>query len=290
MPDPLTAWIEAALAEYPADAMQERLRIELKRRIRMLTMTGVRAGFTTVTPYLTVVEIERLIAFAKEAFGAVETFRSTGSAGGTHCELRIGDSMLMCGGGEAARGHEKLAALHVLVPDVDAVYRRALEAGADPVAEPEDKPYGARQGSVQDSIGNRWIIATHHGPVQEPQRTVTPFLVPPSDAIGLIEFLKAAFHAEEMDMYKSPEGKLEYAALRIQDAVLEFGEAPGFPQSAFYLYVPDADAVYQDAVGAGAKPLYPPADQPYGDRVGGVVDSWGGAWYIATHLGSGQQR
>jgi PhnB protein len=118
---------------------------------------------------------------------------------------------------------------------------------------------------------------------------VTPFLVPPSNAFGLIDFLKAAFHAEEMGMYKSPEGKLEYAALRINDAVLEFGEGPNFPQSNFYLYVPDADTVYQDAVQAGAKSLYPPADQPYGDRVGGVEDAWGNTWYIATHLGSEQQ-
>jgi PhnB protein len=221
----------------------------------------------------------------------VETHRSqgTGSAGGIHCELRIGDSMLMCGGGEALRGREKLATLHVYVPDTDAAYRRALEAGSESIAAPEDKPYGARQGSVKDPAGNRWVIATHHGPIEEPQRTVTLFLVPPANVFGLIDFLKAAFHAEEIGMYKSPSGKLEYAAVRIGDAVLEFGEAPGFPQPAVYLYVPDADAVYQQAIEAGAKSLYPPADQHYGDRVGGVEDAWGNTWYIATYLASEAQ-
>ena len=52
---------------------------------------------------------------------------------------------------------------------------------------------------------------------------------------------------------------------------------------AAHLYVPDADAVYRQAVAAGAKPLYPPKDQPYGDRVDGVEDAWGNTWYIATH-------
>jgi PhnB protein len=55
-------------------------------------------------------------------------------------------------------------------------------------------------------------------------------------------------------------------------------------QNVFYLYVPDADTIYQQAVAAGAKSLYPPADQQYGDRVGAVEDAWGHTWYIATSL------
>lgn len=286
MPDQLTAWIEATLAEYPTAAMQDRLRSELERRIRMLTMTGVRVGFTTVTPYITAVEIERFIAFAKETFGAEETHRSKGSAGGTHCELRIGDSMLMCGGGDPARGHEKLNPLHIYVEGVDAVYGRALEAGAGPVMPPEDKPYGERLAAVTDPIGNLWYIATHLGPRDGELRTVTPYLHR-TNALGLIEFLKAAFYATEIGVYKAPDGRVMHAALRIGDGAIELGETEGGP-SAFYLYVPDADAVYQDAVKAGAKSLYPPADQPYGDRVGGVEDAWGDTWYIATNLSPDQ--
>jgi PhnB protein len=52
----------------------------------------------TVTPYLTVRDPERLLAFVREAFGAVELFRGTGSAGGLHAEVRVGDSKLMIGG------------------------------------------------------------------------------------------------------------------------------------------------------------------------------------------------
>ncbi|HLI86088.1 MAG TPA: VOC family protein [Bryobacteraceae bacterium] len=279
------AWIEETLAAYPTAAFQDRLREELERSIRMQsTATYVRAGFTAITPYLTVREIDRLIEFAKQVFGAEETYRGTGSAGGTHCELRIGDSMIMCGGGPAVSGSEKPATLHVYVPDTDAVYQRALAAGATSIAVPEDKPYGARQGSVQDPTGNRWVIATHEGPLDEPQRTVTPFLVPPENALGLIGFIKAVFGAREMGLYQSPEGKLQYAALVVGDAVLEFGEAPGFPRPALLLYVPDADATYRKALQAGATSVLAPTDQPYGDRMGTIEDAWGNTWYVAQHL------
>ncbi len=122
------------------------------------------------------------------------------------------------------------------------------------------------------------MIATHEGPLDEPQRTVTPFLVPPEGALGLIEFIKTAFGAREMGLYKSPEGKPEYAALVVGDAVLEFGEAPAFPKPALPLYVPDADASYRTAPVAGAKSLQAPSDQPYGDRVGTIEDVWGNTW------------
>jgi uncharacterized glyoxalase superfamily protein PhnB len=101
----------------------------------------------------------------------------------------------------------------------------------------------------------------------------------------LIDFLKAAFNATELGVYKTPEGRLIYAALRVGDGALEMGEGEGGSPSAFYLYVQDADAVYKRAVDAGARSLYAPADQPYGDRVGGIEDAWGNTWYIATYLG-----
>ncbi|HXP83692.1 MAG TPA: VOC family protein [Bryobacteraceae bacterium] len=232
----------------------------------MLTTIERREGFTTVTPYVTVVEVERLIAFAKKAFGAVETERTTGSSGGTHCELRIGDSMLMCGGGAPARGREKRTALHIQVPDVDAVYAQALKAGGASASAPEDKPYDERVAEVKDPVGNIWYIATHAGPLEAGIRTVTPCLLR-RKALELIEFLKKAFSAREAGIYKTPEGTLMHGAVWIGDALLEMGDADGEP-SAFYLYVPDADALYQQALEAGAKSLSPPADQPYGDRMG----------------------
>jgi uncharacterized glyoxalase superfamily protein PhnB len=52
-----------------------------------------------------------------------------------------------------------------------------------------------------------------------------------------------------------------------------------------YLYVDNADAAYEKAIAAGARSLWSPADQPYGDRNAGVQDEWGNQWILATHLG-----
>ncbi|MBV8732863.1 MAG: hypothetical protein JO336_23895 [Acidobacteriia bacterium] len=217
----------------------------------------------------------------------METYRTKTPAGGTHCELRIGDSMLMCGGGAPAQGREKRAALHVYVPDADIVYRSALEAGGEPVSAPEDKPYGERLAAVKDHTGNLWFIATRLRPEDVRPQSVRIYLRR-INALGLIEFIKAAFNATERGVYQSPEGKVMHAELRIGDATIELGEIEGEP-AAIYLYVPNADSIYQQALEAGAQPLYAPVDQPYGDRQGGVEDRWGNTWYIATHLGSGTE-
>jgi uncharacterized glyoxalase superfamily protein PhnB len=78
-----------------------------------------------------------------------------------------------------------------------------------------------------------------------------------------------------------------YARLRIGNAALELGEAegPAAPMpGGFYLYVGDADAVYERALAAGATSLWPPTDQQYGDRVAAVEDSIGNQWFIARPL------
>ena len=101
----------------------------------------------------------------KQAFGGVEVFRTTGSAGGLHAEVTIGDSKLMIGGYESVE--EIPTALHLYVPDADAVYQRALEAGATSLEEPVDQFYGDREAGVKDPTGNVWWIATHKlGPAE----------------------------------------------------------------------------------------------------------------------------
>ena len=128
-------------------------------------MTGkvnsIPEGFHTVTPYLMVQEAAQLIDFVKQAFGATELMRTTGSAGGIHAEVRIGDSMVMIGGGGAWSGEAMPAAIYLYMDDVDAVYKRALQAGATSITEPEDQPYGDRMAGVKDAFGDVWYIATH---------------------------------------------------------------------------------------------------------------------------------
>ncbi len=83
-------------------------------------------GYTTLTTYLVAQDADGLINFMTKTFGAEETFRSgPGSEGGLHCEVKIGDSMLMVGGGGAGmkwRGTPMPSAFHIYVPDCDATY------------------------------------------------------------------------------------------------------------------------------------------------------------------------
>jgi len=117
-------------------------------------------GFGTVTPFLTVKDAARLIEFMKQAFGAQVAFRMDGPNGTVaHAEVKIGDSMLMIG--EAPEGQEVRSMLHLYMPDTDAVYKSALDAGAVSIREPADQFYGDRSGGVRDFCGNQWWIATH---------------------------------------------------------------------------------------------------------------------------------
>jgi PhnB protein len=251
----------------------------------------IRSGFQLVTPYLVAEDGEALLRFAKEAFGAEETLRSPGPAGGIHGEVRIGDSMLMVGGGIPAhefKGKPNTTALHVYVEDTDAVYEKAIAAGATSIGAPQDHEYGERGAGVKDLAGNFWYIATHKGESFTPKglRTVNVYMHP-LRAEPLIAFLKRAFDAEEIARYASPDGVIHHAEVRMGDSIVEMGEAHGPYQpmrSMFYLYVADADTVYRRALAAGATSVQEPADQPYGDRNAAVLDAFGNTWYIATHV------
>lgn len=280
------ARIAVDLRHVPAPAFKERLRANLQRRTTMsqAVLTETREGFTTITPYLHVPG-PGLMDFLAKVFGAEETFSAVGSGGGVHREVRIGDSMLMIGeGGPADVMPIRPAAFHVYVKDVDAAYERALAAGAGSLGAPEDRSYGERAGFVTDQFGNHWYIATVFGDsyVRKDHRIVTPFLHV-TQGVAFIDFLTRAFGATEDFRHEAPAGVIRHAWVSIGNALIEMGESEGVAPmpSSFYLYVADADALYEQAVAAGAKPIAPPADQSYGDRVGTVEDTLGNLWFIA---------
>src|SRR3972149_6819372 len=103
-------------------------------------------GYQTITPYLTVKGAAQLIDFLKQAFGAEETFRM-GDATVQHAEMRIGDSMLMLAD---APEEPTPAMIHLYLPDVDAIYQRALKAGATSIREPADQFYGDPSAGVKE--------------------------------------------------------------------------------------------------------------------------------------------
>src|SRR5205807_7185660 len=120
-------------------------------------------GAPTVQPCLHPPRAEPLIRFLEEGFGAKETGRATSPEGAIlHTTLKIGDSALEMT--EAGGPYQPMpATFYLYIPDVDAVYRRALEGGAASISEPADQPYGDRTAGVRDASGNEWFIATHLG-------------------------------------------------------------------------------------------------------------------------------
>ena len=249
-------------------------------------------GYRTLTTYLVAQDADALVDFMKKTFDAEELFRGgPGSEGGMHCEVRIGDSMLMVGGGGAGmkwRGTPMPGAFHIYVPDCDATYARALEAGATSIDEPADQFYGERSASVKDGAGNSWYIATYKGESYRWQGapTLQPYLHP-LRAEPVLNFVKRAFGAEELGRHSTPDGVIHHVTVKIGNGLMEMGEAHGSYQpmpTMFYLYVEDCDALYKRALSAGATSISEPQDQPYGDRSAGVIDPFGNKWYIATRV------
>ena len=122
-------------------------------------------------------------------------------------------------------------------------------------------------------------------PIPDGYHTVTPYLTV-QGVPKLIDFLKQAFEAQEIERMAQPDGTIRHAEVRIGDSVVMMGEAGGEREpmpSSIYLYVNDTDSVYRRALQAGATSLMEPADQFYGDRSAGVKDPSGNYWWIATH-------
>ena len=131
--------------------------------------------------------------------------------------------------------------------------------------------------------------------VREGYQTVTPALTV-RDGAEAIEFYKKAFGAEEIMRVPGPDGKsIMHAEIRVGTSRIMLGdEAPsmgclapvtlGGPGGSLYVYVPDVDAAFKQAVAAGAKALMPVTDMFYGDRFGQVEDPSGHRWGLATHV------
>ncbi len=134
------------------------------------------AGVHQITPHITVSDAAKAIEFYKQAFGAKEEGRSVTPAGKImHARLAIGDSHIMLNdpfpemGG--APGPDPAAnspfALNLYVPDADAVFKAAVDAGATVKMPPTDMFWGDRYSQLIDPFGYRWAIATHQEDVSK---------------------------------------------------------------------------------------------------------------------------
>lgn len=130
-------------------------------------------------------------------------------------------------------------------------------------------------------------------PIPDGYHSVQPYLIVNSGAAA-IDFYKKAFGAKER-LRMEKDGRVGHAEIEIGDSCVMLADEHhqikaycpqhygGSPVS-LVLYVPDCDAVYKQALAAGAKSEREPEDEFYGDRMAGVLDPFGYKWHIATHI------
>ena len=133
------------------------------------TVKKIPDGYTAVTPYLTVKGAAQAIEFYKKAFGAEEVMRFPSPDGKImHAEIRIGGAVIMLHD-EAPQWNalspqtvgDTSSSIMLYVNDVDAVMKKAADAGATVTMPAADQFYGDRCGNIKDPFGHKWSIATH---------------------------------------------------------------------------------------------------------------------------------
>jgi PhnB protein len=135
----------------------------------MSAVKPIPEGYHSIQPYLYIRGAAEAIAFYKQAFDATVRFSMPGPDGRiAHAELDFGDSVIMLADEAPGRGVHSPAhyggapfSLAYYVEDCDAVYHRAVAAGAKSIREPADQFYGDRSAGVEDPFGFQWYLATH---------------------------------------------------------------------------------------------------------------------------------
>ena len=135
----------------------------------MSTVKPIPEGFHTITSAIVIKDAAKAIEFYKKAFGAEEILNLKGPNDSVvHAEIKIGDSIIMIA--EEWPGHHvqspgsvggTTTTLHIYADNVDALHKRAVDAGAKENMAPADMFWGDRFSSVSDPYGHSWSIATH---------------------------------------------------------------------------------------------------------------------------------
>lgn len=280
---------------------------------------------TALTPYLAVHDGAAAVAFYAEAFGAVEESRFTGPDGRIgHAELAIGSLRLFLAdeypevGAVSPRtlGGSPVA-LHLEVADVDAVHARAVAAGATSERPPADQPYGARQGSIVDPFGHRWLLS-------QPSETLSPAdldrrmgddgwtltgrprvgsagiwgIVHAVDAPAMIRFLTEVIGFEAALVVQDEPGIVEHSQLVWPEGgVVQVGSAhrpdnvfsdrPAPGTQSLYVITADPAAVLERCRAAGVEIVRDLEEPPYdpGGQGFAIADHEGNLWSFGTYAG-----
>ena len=114
---------------------------------------------------------------------------------------------------------------------------------------------------------------------------VMPYLII-KNAAGFMKFMQDVFGAKEKSMHMRDEHVIMHGEITVGESVIMFADSTdAFPPrtGGFFIYVTDADAVYNKALAAGATAITPMADMPYG-RSGGIIDPFGNTWWPTAHI------
>lgn len=131
------------------------------------SVRSIPEGFHSVTPFIMVDNAPKFLEFVKHAFGAEITYELRDDNGQVvHCNAKIGDSLIMIADTMGSM-KQQTSMLYIYLDDVDAAYKKAIEAKAKPMDEPKDQFYGDRAGAVGDEWGNVWWLGTHIEDVSE---------------------------------------------------------------------------------------------------------------------------
>ena len=297
-----------------------------ERNPPMTTHTAVQAR--TVTPYLCVHDGPAALEYYREAFGASETMRVEGDDGRLgHAEFAIGDATFYLSDEYPEYGVRSPRSLggtpvtlHLDVTDVDALYARAVAAGATAQGQPEDQPHGARHGTLIDPFGHRWMVSQQVEQVsvddyaarsQGSGFTVSSAASRPTGAIWAamnyadaragIAFLTdvLGFTAQLVVPDDADPSVIEHSQLVWPEGgTLQAGSAnrPGNPYSqrptgaeSLYLVTADPHAVWARCRAAGAEVVQEPMEPPYapGTMVFSVRDPEGNIFSVGSYSGEG---
>jgi PhnB protein len=134
-----------------------------------MAVKAIPDGYSSLTPYLVIKGADKALDYYKKVFGAVETVRMPGPDGRImHAEVKIGNSMLMLSDENPERGYLSPvtiggsgASVMLYTDDVDATFKKAVDAGGKAEMPPTDMFWGDRMGNIKDPFGHSWAIATH---------------------------------------------------------------------------------------------------------------------------------
>jgi PhnB protein len=127
----------------------------------MVSLKPIPDGYSTVTPYLIVSDVNKELEFIERALGGSATYKMQMPDGFvSHAEAQIGTSRVMIGGRSGVMQNTS-SMFYLYVEDIDRHYQQAVNAGAESLQEPQVQFYGDRTAAVKDPFGNQWYLASH---------------------------------------------------------------------------------------------------------------------------------